>query len=104
MAEEEITSAIDFLTKIRNEEEVTIKFIKADGTNRIMRCTLDFDKIPRGQKPKKVDLPKILKLLNTNKILHVFDLDKQAWRSIPFLKSEWLETTSKKVYKIKPKR
>jgi hypothetical protein len=104
MAEEDITNAIDFLTKIRNEEEVTVKFTKADGTNRIMRCTLDFDKIPRDQKPKKVDLPKILKLLNTNKILHVFDLDKQGWRSLPFSRSEWLETPSKKVYKIKPKK
>jgi hypothetical protein len=103
MAEEDITNAIEFLTKIRNEEEVKVKFIKADGTNRIMRCTLNFDKIPRSDKPKKVDLPKILKLLNTNKVLHVFDLDKKGWRSIPFLKTQWLETPSRKIFKIKPK-
>jgi len=103
MAEEEINNAIDFLTKIRNEDEVTIKFKKADGTERIMRCTLNFDKIPGRDKPKKVDLPKILKLLNNSKILHVFDLDKQGWRSVPFTRSEWLQTPTNVRYKIKPK-
>jgi len=103
MADEEITSAIEFLTKIRNEEEVKIKFQKVDGSQRIMRCTLNFDKIPKKERPAKVDLPKILKLLTTNKILHVFDLDKNAWRSVPFTRSEWLETPSKVIYKIKPK-
>lgn len=101
---ETISDAIEFLEKIRGEDEVKIKFTKVDGSSRIMRCTLNFDKIPGIQRPKEVDLPKILKLLNTNKILHVFDLDKKGWRSVPFNRSEWLETPSRKIYKVKAKK
>jgi len=88
----DITSAIDFLKKIKEEDFVTVKFTKQDGTERIMKCTLNFDKIPQEQRPKKVDLIQVLNLIQNNGILHVFDLEKNAWRSVPFEKVEWLET------------
>jgi hypothetical protein len=100
----EITSAIDFLKRIRAEDFVTIKFIKQDGTERIMKCTLNFDKIPHDHRPKKVDLSQILKLIHQNSILHVFDLEKIAWRSVPFDKVQWLQTPSKAMFTIKLKK
>jgi len=84
--EDVISSAIDFLSKISQEEEVSIKFTKKDGTTRLMRCTLKFDKIPKNKRPKNVDVSKILKLIKDNMILHVFDLEKHDWRSVPFKK------------------
>ena len=102
-AKDVIKSAIEFLTKIRDEEEVNIKFKKKDGTTRIMLATLSMDKVPKELKPKSVNLPKILKLLNSNGILHVFDLDKKEWRSVNYQTVEWLETTvdnKKKRYMI----
>jgi hypothetical protein len=46
-------------------------------------------------------MAKILKLMQKNGIIHVYDLDKKDWRSIPFEKVDWLETTNKR-YKIVP--
>jgi len=96
-----IDTAVELLEKIKDEEEVTIRFIKKDGTLRNMRCTLSFKKIPKSKQPKEFSLPKLLKLLNRNKIVHVFDLDKQDWRSVPFDRTEWVETANNLRYKIK---
>jgi tRNA G37 N-methylase Trm5 len=100
----EISSAIEFLKRIRAEDFVIIKFIKQDGTERIMKCTLNFDKIPLEFRPKKVDLGQILKLIHENGILHVFDMDKIAWRSIPFERVKWLQTPSNVRFHIKVKK
>jgi len=100
----EITSAIDFLKRVRAEDYVNIKFTKQDGTERIMKATLNFDKIPTSERPKKVDLAQILKLIDKNGILHVFDVDKVAWRSVPFNRVQWLQTPSKVKYFIKLKK
>jgi hypothetical protein len=96
MAEGVIKNAIEFLERIRSEDEVTIKFRKKNNEERIMRCTLNFAKIPEEKHPKDVNLAKILKLLDQHKIVHVYDLDKRDWRSVPFDRAQWLETTEKK--------
>ena len=98
-----IDNAITFLDKLREEDMVQIKFIKKDGSIRIMKCTLDFSKIPRKQHPKSMNLPKILKLLKSSGIIHVFDLEKKGWRSVPFRKVEWLLTTDARRYRIRPR-
>ena len=61
-----------------------------------MRATLDFSKIPEKDKPKKVDVPQILKLIQKNKIIHVYDLEKKAWRSVPFDRVDWLQTPTRR--------
>lgn len=57
---------------------VTVTFIKKDGSERVMRCTLDSKHLPKEtvkedseKKPKK-------KSENT---LSVYDMDVQGWRS-----------------------
>ena len=97
-----IDSARDFLNILRSEKEVTVRFIKEDGTLRIMKCTLNFDEIPKKDHPKKIDLPQILKLIQKNQVVRVYDLVKRGWRSVPFNKVEWLDTTTKR-FKIKLK-
>ena len=101
MADNVIDNAIEFLNKLRGGGIVTIKFQKQDGSIRVMRCTLDFDEIPIQDRPKDVNLPKILHLLNSKKIVHVYDVEKKGWRSVPFDRSEWIETPDKKRYSIK---
>jgi hypothetical protein len=91
MAEGIIKTALDFWQKIYDEKEATIKFVKKDGTIRIMRFTLDFTKIPKKDHPKKVDLVKIMKQMNDNGIIRVYDLDKEGWRSVPFETADWVE-------------
>jgi len=100
----EISSAIDFLRKIRAENFVTIKFTKQDGSIRIMKCTLNFDRIPIEHRPKEIKIDQIVELIDKNGILHVFDMEKEAWRSVPFDKVEWMQTSNNVKYFIKIKQ
>lgn len=58
---------------------MTITFTKADGTERVMNCTLDPNMLPitenkplaEGKQPRKESTTSI----------RVFDLDKKEWRS-----------------------
>lgn len=92
LAPEPITTAIDFLKKIKAEDEAHILFKKKDGTDRLMRCTLNFNKIPKEHKPKDLKLENILALIKKN-ILHVYDLDASGWRSVPVDKTKWVEAS-----------
>lgn len=98
-----IDNAITFIDKLRDTSinHVTIKFMKKDKSIRLMKATLNFSKIPRIHRPKDVNLPKILKLLKDNGIVHVFDLEKEGWRSVPFQSIEWIETGNKR-YRTRP--
>lgn len=100
---EVITSAVQFWKKVYDEKEVIIRFIKKDKSIRIMRCTLDFTKIPKYDKPKSVDIQRILKLIQKNKIMHVYDLDQKGWRSVPFDRVEWMDTRNMR-YVIRKKK
>lgn len=102
VSSETITTAIQLWHKLNSEKEVRLKFQKADGNTRFMRCTLDFTKIPKVDHPKKVDIPKILKLLQNSGIMHVYDLDKKGWRSVPFMRVEYLRTRGNKMFKVQP--
>lgn len=101
MADNTIDTAVDFLDKLRNSEEATVKFQKKDGSTRIMKCTLNFDKVPLAKRPKDVNLAKILKLIQNSNIIHAYDLEKNDWRSIPFDKADWVEFPGEKRYTIK---
>ena len=93
-----IVTALKFWQKIYEEKDVIIKFEKKDGTERIMRATLDFKKIPERDKPKSVNIQQILKLIQQNKIMRVYDLDKKGWRSVPFEKVEYMDTKKGRFY------
>ena len=99
-----LRSAVEFWEKLYAAEEATVKFVKKDGTIRMMRCTLNFTKIPKSKHPQTVNMPKILKLMQKSGIIHVFDLDKKDWRSVPFKQVDWLELDGdqEQRYKIRP--
>jgi len=78
----------DWLKTLLQATEVTVEFLKADGTPRAMRCTLDFDRIPQDKLPKPTAVPVdgIVKESKQRKepdphTLRVFDLEKSEWRS-----------------------
>ena len=93
-----ITNVLQFWKKIYDEKEVIIKFTKKSGIDRIMRCTLDFNKIPINDRPKKINVDQILKLLKKNEIVHVYDLEVKGWRSVPFSKVEYVESRKARYY------
>jgi hypothetical protein len=90
----------DWIRNLLNVSEITVTFVKADGTLRDMRCTLDGDRIPpqppRAEKPAKeapVDGLRQHGLFGETKEVtkpeeshtqKVFDLDAGAWRSFRY--------------------
>jgi hypothetical protein len=65
------------LEKLRTDE-ATVKFTKADGTERTMRCTLVESKIPLDKRPKSTEA----QVASTvGSAVRAFDLDKGEWRS-----------------------
>ena len=103
MAENNITTAVEFLRLVRAAKDVHLFFIKKDGEERLMHCTLDYSRIPKDKRPKNVDLPKILELINKHDTVRVYDLEKHGWRSVPFSRAKWVEDDNGVKYSIKRK-
>jgi len=55
---------------------VSVRFTKADGSERLMRCTKDFSLIPIDDQPVHSEVNAVPVDLEK-----VYDLDVQAWRS-----------------------
>ena len=67
-----------WLKDILTVTEATVTFTKVDGTERVMKCTLEESKLPpvvikEDAKPRKQS--------DSTKALRVFDVEKQEWRS-----------------------
>lgn len=54
---------------------VEVSFTKADGTERVMKCTLQSDMITPSEKKTERTKPV------NEEILNVWDVEKDAWRS-----------------------
>jgi len=61
--------------ELLHKRKMTITFIKKDGTERKMFCTLAENKIPSEKTPKKSGKAQ------SDDSIAVFDLEKQDWRS-----------------------
>jgi len=96
-----IFSALELGLKLYNIDEGKIKFTKKDGTVRLMKCTLNFKRIPKNHQPKRLNSSQVLERMQKDGIINVFDLEKQDWRSIKFENVDWLEVSQKR-YKIQP--
>ena len=80
----------EWLNGILKVTEATITFTKVDGTERIMRCTLEADKLPpvivkEDAKPRKET--------TSTKALRVFDVEKKEWRSFTIKNIKRIELT-----------
>jgi hypothetical protein len=85
----------DWVRGVLEVTEITVTFVKADGSLRDMRCTLDLLKIPpqppRPEKPAKetpvdgiVRESREVTKPEENHTQKVFDLDAGAWRSFRY--------------------
>jgi hypothetical protein len=66
----------NWLKGILKVEVTTVTFTKKDGTERVMKCTLDPKLLPEapiteGKKPRKVN----------EDVIAVYDVEAQGWRS-----------------------
>ena len=65
----------DWLLTLLREQEITVKFVKKDGSEREMLCTLSESKIPAEKAPKGVERT------TSGDVVPVFDIENQGWRS-----------------------
>ena len=63
------------IEKALSEGVIEIIFTKKDGTERMMKCTVDPAFIPEAKHPSGVSVAK------SDTVKRVFDIDKQDWRS-----------------------
>lgn len=78
----------DWVRSLLQKGPITVTFVKADGTDREMRCTLHPEKLP----PAPVATGPVDGIVQESKqrkkpdehSLRVFDIDKSEWRSFRF--------------------
>lgn len=66
----------DRIKEMLRDRELKITFTKKDGTERVMRCTLDPNKLPVQESTETNANRKV-----STETMAVFDLDVQGWRS-----------------------
>lgn len=79
----------DWVRSLLQKTPIIVSFVKADGSVRDMRCTLNWDLIPTDKHPGQPPVDGIVRESRQRKepdehSLRVFDLDKQEWRSFRF--------------------
>ena len=84
-----------WVKNLLNTSEITVDFVKADGTERSMRCTLDSGRIPAKPAPAAIVGSSVTNpdwLAESKKprkqpdphSVRVFDTEKNEWRSFRF--------------------
>ena len=73
-------SANSYLKDKLRENILNVQFVKKDGTERKMRCTLKADLLPA-----QTDIEEAVQKKTPNPdVLAVWDLEKEAWRSFRY--------------------
>lgn len=72
----EVNFSRDSILQKLHEGETTVTFTKVDGSERIMRCTLNETMLPPAEPTEKTAERKV----NPN-VVAVWDLDNEGWRS-----------------------
>ena len=65
----------DEIKKLAQDGVITVTFTKVDGSERVMKCTLNSSHLP-----SQMDIKEATSKDNPN-VLAVWDVDKSAWRS-----------------------
>ena len=78
----------DWLKGMLHVGPATVTFTKKDGTERVMKCTLEASQLPvvelkEDTKPRK----------ESTTSMRVFDLEKQEWRSVTIKSVKRVELT-----------
>jgi hypothetical protein len=88
-----IKSKETILHHILFSDNVRIGFIKQDGSERTMFCTLKEEKIPKDQLPKQSIMQLFedsVQTIEEFKSLKIFDLEKMEWRQFVFDRLVWI--------------
>jgi hypothetical protein len=73
----------EMMIDILKQYECYVTFTKADGTERILHCTLKEDELPVGDNTYLVDGKPVVKRQHkvNEEVIAAWDLDNKGWRS-----------------------
>ena len=80
-----------WLKGMLHSDKVEVTFTKADGSERVMNCTLLPELLPKVEKKELAENAKPRKENTTS--MRVFDLDLQEWRSFTIKKVKKIQVT-----------
>lgn len=81
----------EVVSNLKSIKNISVKFVKkSDGKDRVMNCTLNFDKIPKEHYPKGISKTAEVEPVELKEYLRVYDVEKKGWRSIPLFKLDWI--------------
>ena len=66
----------DTIVAFLKEGVLEVRFKKVDGSDRVMLCTLDPDRLPEQTEEEKARAAK-----KNDSVLSVWDVEKEGWRS-----------------------
>ncbi len=76
---------LDFMEYCLENSLIEVKFTKADGSERIMKCTKNFNYIPEDDVPAGNNI-----VTEVTDLIRVYDVDVGSWRSFkPSRVIEW---------------
>lgn len=78
MTDEQWTNYLDWLRIALKSNTLSVTFTKKDGTERVMRCTLDPNLLPKKEIKEGQEITERKK---SDTSIAVYDLDKNEWRS-----------------------
>lgn len=90
MTDEEWKNFASWLKTMLKLNTIDVTFTKKDGTERVMKCTLNPDKLPK----KEINEEKKAKK-ESETSMAVFDLEKKEWRSFTIKSIKRVEITVK---------
>lgn len=73
-----ISKSKDIITNLLRENVLSVVFIKNDGSERVMECTLKPDLLPVQE---QISEPKNTTRAENPDVLKVYDLENNGWRS-----------------------
>ena len=80
--------AREWLIGILKYQPVTVTFTKQDGTERVMKCTLEESQLPKVELKEDAQPRK-----ESTTSMRVFDLEKNEWRSFTIKSVKRVEIT-----------
>lgn len=82
----------DWIRALLHVQSAKITFVKADGTQRDMLCTLNWQKIPQDKLPKSATVKESVET-NEPEALRVFDIELGEWRSFRYDRIRSIQAT-----------
>ena len=81
--DEQVQLFLEDLKRMLFQGITTVTFTKVDGSERVMKCTLNEDYLPVPEQPEEDAAPKPKRNLSPD-VCRVWDIENKGWRSFRY--------------------